>query len=108
MATTSRPTRSDAKEEENDAPAPRRPRVRKRPDPEDSAVVASLTPEPDAPTRAQILARELMGIVLLVASVFIAGALIFERAVPNTSCTNAAGPFGPVGGCVQWSLLGLL
>jgi S-DNA-T family DNA segregation ATPase FtsK/SpoIIIE len=87
--------------------APRKPRVRRRPGPGEADVVASLTPDVEPP-RSNPLARELAGIVLLIFAVFLAGALIFEHAATDRGCTAATGPFGPVGGCVRWGLLGLL
>ena len=92
-----------------DAPSPasRKPRVRRRPDPSEAAVVASLTPEQESP-RPNALKRELVGIVLLIVAVFLGGALIFESVPADAGCLASTGPFGPVGGCVRWGLLGLL
>jgi len=90
------------------APAPRRTRAR-RDQPE--------TEEPAAPTPEELkklarrthLRREVTGITLLLGSLFVAGALVFGRAPTVTeSCFAAGGPFGPVGGCIRWSILGLL
>lgn len=111
LATTTRPIRADSPPE-GDAPAsadarPRRPRVRRRPDPAEADVVASLTPDPEAKPGSP-LARELVGIALLVLAVFLAGALVFEHVPQDARCTAAVGPFGPVGGCIRWTLLGLL
>ncbi len=63
-----------------------------------------------APERiAPPLRSEIRGIILLVGSVFIAGALIFGRAPTGLeSCLDAGGAFGPVGGCIRWSILGLV
>lgn len=98
------------------APAPRRTRVRKRAD----APAASQADAASAragegddvaagtPHRAH-LRNEIAGIVLLVGALFLAGALLFGRApVAAESCLAAGGPFGPVGGCLRWSILGLV
>ena len=87
------------------APAPRRTRARRdkveepAPPPEEIAKAARRTH----------LRREITGIVLLLGAFFIAGALLFGRAPGiDESCFAAGGPFGPVGGCIRWSVLGLL
>jgi S-DNA-T family DNA segregation ATPase FtsK/SpoIIIE len=96
------------------APAPRRTRARK-PEPvaaeatrgseRTSTPAATSAPAP-APSG---LRREIMGIVLLVGSLFVAGALLFGHAPGSfESCTAAGGAFGPVGGCIRWSILGLV
>ena len=55
------------------------------------------------------LRNEITGIVLLVGALFVAGALLFGRApAALESCTAAGGPFGPVGGCIRWSILGVV
>ncbi|MEK0430835.1 MAG: cell division protein FtsK [Gemmatimonadota bacterium] len=55
------------------------------------------------------LRNEITGIVLLVGALFVAGALLFGRSpAALESCTAAGGPFGPVGGCIRWSILGLV
>ena len=96
------------------APAPRRTRARK---PETVAVEATRVPErtstPVATSAAAPapsgLRREITGIVLLVGSLFVAGALLFGRAPGSfESCAAAGGAFGPVGGCIRWSILGLV
>lgn len=98
------------------APAPRRTRVRKRTDAaQTSAGEASGPRAGDAaddaagtPHRAH-LRNEIAGIVLLVGALFLAGALLFGRAPAATeSCLDAGGRFGPVGGCLRWSILGLV
>jgi S-DNA-T family DNA segregation ATPase FtsK/SpoIIIE len=55
------------------------------------------------------LRHEIIGIVLLVGALFVAGALLFGRTPASLeSCAAAGGPFGPVGGCLRWSILGLV
>jgi len=55
------------------------------------------------------LRQEIIGIVLLVGSLFLAGALIFSRTpAPAESCLTVGGAFGPVGGCLRWSILWLV
>ena len=56
--------------------------------------------------RAQ-LQRELAGIALLVVGAFVLGALLLPGSVQG-SCTDATGPFGPVGACTRGALVGLL
>jgi len=47
--------------------------------------------------------------VLLVGSLFLAGALIFSRTpAPAESCLTVGGAFGPVGGCLRWTILWLV
>ena len=93
------------------APAPRRTRVRK-PTVEvaDEPRAVASTPREVAPAPAHSpLRREITGIVLLVGSLFVAGALMFGRAPESfESCRAAGGAFGPVGGCIRWSILGLV
>ena len=103
------------------APKPRRSRVRK--DAPDDALTPTtsrskraepLTPEAEQAADAQaarkrFVLRETSGIALLLGSLFIAGALVFGRAPEYTeSCAAAGGAFGPVGGCIRWSVLGLV
>ena len=58
---------------------------------------------------APTLRHEITGIVLLVGALFLGGALLFGRTPASLeSCTAAGGPFGPVGGCLRWSILGLV
>ncbi|MBM3885753.1 MAG: DUF87 domain-containing protein [Gemmatimonadetes bacterium] len=58
---------------------------------------------------APTLRHEITGIVLLVGALFLTGALLFGRTPASLeSCTAAGGPFGPVGGCLRWSILGLV
>ncbi len=51
------------------------------------------------------LRRELGGIALLLASVFIAGSLLAGGAANNASCTAAGSIFGPIGACLRSSIL---
>src|ERR1035437_10388163 len=68
---------------------------------------------PAAPDHAAIAAqakrshlrRELGGIALLLASVFVAGSLLAGGAVAGQSCSSAGGIFGPVGACLRSSVL---
>ncbi len=55
----------------------------------------------------QSLRREIAGIALLVLATFIGGALLFQSVPVDGSCAAARGVFGPVGGCLKWSLLSL-
>ena len=117
MSPRSRSSRKAAPDQ-NEAERERKPRIRRRPDPKDDAIVASLSPDtpesspaiaagPAQSPRQRALVRELGGIVLLVLAVFLAGSLLFERVPVGGACTAATGPFGPVGGCTHWALLGL-
>ena len=99
------------------APAPRRTRARKPESSEEAPRARTRAPEPVAPSHAapapspagSALRREITGIVLLVGSLFVAGALLFGRAPESfESCGAAGGAFGPVGGCIRWSILGLV
>ena len=54
------------------------------------------------------LRREIAGIALIVLATFIGGALLFQSVPLDGACTAARGVFGPVGGCLKWSLLSLL
>lgn len=100
------------------APKPRRSRVRKDPEPEatpamfaSASIPGNATKEPDAASRDRksFVLREISGIALLLGALFIAGALIFGRTPAFTeSCTDAGAAFGPVGGCIRWSVLGLV
>ncbi len=56
--------------------------------------------------RRQRLIREIAGIGLLLAAIFVAGALAFEHEA--ASCTQGAGIFGPVGSCLRSGLFALL
>jgi S-DNA-T family DNA segregation ATPase FtsK/SpoIIIE len=60
------------------------------------------------PSAASRIARELAGVALLIFAAFVVGALLFERIPENASCADAVGPFGPVGGCTAWAILGFL
>jgi DNA segregation ATPase FtsK/SpoIIIE, S-DNA-T family len=92
------------------APAPRRTRARKADSPASDVPRTPDSSGPERPTAAPSgLRREITGIVLLVGSLFVAGALLFGRAPESLeSCTAAGGAFGPVGGCIRWSILGLV
>ncbi|HRN53722.1 MAG TPA: DNA translocase FtsK 4TM domain-containing protein [Gemmatimonadaceae bacterium] len=89
------------------APKPRRTRARKAEALAESAAQSPASDAPKAePSRAK---REVLGITLLLGSLFIAGALIFGHTPPAAeSCADAGGAFGPVGGCIRWSVLGLV
>jgi DNA segregation ATPase FtsK/SpoIIIE, S-DNA-T family len=106
------------------APKPRRTRVRKDDAAEPlmptrtlSRTTRSAGPADDEP-QAQVVAaaarkrfvfRETSGIALLLGALFVAGALIFGRTpLATESCAAAGGAFGPVGGCIRWSVLGLV
>ncbi|MEP7381455.1 MAG: DNA translocase FtsK [Gemmatimonadota bacterium] len=54
------------------------------------------------------LRREIAGIALVVLAMFVGGALVFQSLPVEGSCAAARGVFGPVGGCLKWSLLSLL
>lgn len=90
------------------APKARRSRVQKS---DDSSKSQRVAPEPPVPVNARsaFIKREVAGIALLLGALFLAGALVFGRAPAwNESCTIAGGAFGPVGGCIRWSILGLV
>jgi len=91
------------------APKVRRTRARKdaaEPTPDASPAPAA---DPSAASKGSRLKSEVAGIVLLLGSLFIAGALIFGRTPAySESCSVAGGAFGPVGGCIRWSVLGLV
>ncbi len=67
-------------------------------------VLGAAEPPPDP--RKQRLVREIAGIGLLLAAIFVAGALAFER--DAASCTQGSGVFGPVGSCLRAGLFALL
>jgi DNA segregation ATPase FtsK/SpoIIIE, S-DNA-T family len=105
------------------APKPRRTRVRKddaeplMPTRTLSRSTRSSAPvEADAPAdvvaaaaRKRFILRETSGIALILGALFVAGALIFGRTpLASESCAAAGGAFGPVGGCIRWSVLGLV
>ncbi len=103
------------------APRPRRTRTRKddtdsaTPTPKPSRIglaAASIDPSEQgvaAAARKRFVLREISGIALLLGALFLAGALIFGRAPTYAeSCGAAGGAFGPVGGCIRWSILGLV
>ncbi len=98
------------------APKPRRSRVRKDEAQADetshvSRLKSQVPPEAELTQHARksFIRREVSGIALILGSLFIAGALIFGREPALTeSCANAGGAFGPVGGCIRWSVLGLV
>jgi len=92
------------------APAPRRTRTRKSDSDADTAP-AGARKDPPSPSGNghSTLRREIMGIVMLVGSLFVAGALVFGRTPESfESCAAGGGAFGPVGGCIRWSILGLV
>ncbi len=70
-------------------------------------------PEPAAPTPEQFaklerrlrLKSEVLGIGLLLGSLFIAGSLLAGGAVENQGCSTTTSIFGPVGSCLRVSLL---
>ena len=71
------------------------------------------TDAPPAPTPEQLIAmarrrhlrRELGGIALMLAAVFVAGSLLAGGAQAGQSCTTAGSIFGPVGSCLRASIL---
>lgn len=92
------------------APKARRSRVKKddnKQEPGSDAAPSIRHPSSvQAPSR---IKTEVAGIALILGSLFIAGALIFGRTpAAAESCTAAGGAFGPVGGCIRWSVLGLV
>jgi S-DNA-T family DNA segregation ATPase FtsK/SpoIIIE len=58
-----------------------------------------------AQARRSHLKRELGGIALLLAAVFIAGSLLAGGAAAGQTCTTAGRIFGPVGSCLRASIL---
>ena len=104
------------------APVPRRTRVRKPATEESSAPslfsdpvaravhgASSASARPEGERAHSPLRREISGIILLVGAIFVAGALLFGRTPGSLqSCSDAGGAFGPVGGCIRWSILGLV
>lgn len=54
------------------------------------------------------LRRELIGIVLLLLAVFVAGTLALQPVAAGTSCWSTGGLFGPVGACLKRGLLALV
>ena len=91
------------------APKVRRTRARKdAAEPSPDALPATAA-EPTAAGKGSRVKSEVAGIVLLLGSLFIAGALIFGRTPAySESCSVAGGAFGPVGGCIRWTVLGLV
>ncbi len=96
------------------APQVRRSRVRK-----DAALVEPKRAEQGGDSskdaavasdaRRRFVKREISGIALLLGALFLAGALLFGHSPEvGGSCTTAGGAFGPVGGCIRWSILGLV
>jgi S-DNA-T family DNA segregation ATPase FtsK/SpoIIIE len=65
--------------------------------PDPAAIVAS--------AKRSHLKRELAGIALLLAAVFIAGSLVAGGAAAGQSCTTAGRIFGPVGSCLRSGIL---
>ena len=51
------------------------------------------------------LRREIGGATLLLAAVFVAGALLAGGSAPGQSCAASGGPFGPVGACIRSAVL---
>ncbi|MBX3173022.1 MAG: hypothetical protein KF709_01290 [Gemmatimonadaceae bacterium] len=99
------------------APQPRRSRIRKaaeEPTPTKGAKGIANEAEHEQQAiardaRKRFVLRETSGIALLLGALFIAGALVFGRTPDYTeSCAAAGGAFGPVGGCIRWSVLGLV
>jgi S-DNA-T family DNA segregation ATPase FtsK/SpoIIIE len=93
------------------APKPRRTRVPKDEVASSVHPPSSVAPEGEVKhsARQSFIKREVSGIALLLGALFIAGALIFGRAPTlSESCSAAGGSFGPVGGCIRWSVLGLV
>lgn len=64
--------------------------------------------DPILQARRAHLRRELGGIALLLAAVFIAGALVSPGAAVGHSCTSAGGIFGPVGACIRSGVIIML
>ena len=53
----------------------------------------------------QVLRRELMAIGLTLLSVFIVGALLFQREAADARCLDATGIFGPAGTYLRCALV---
>ena len=84
--------------------------MKKRPRGKAGKTAVSAPDAADPETRAQHarrahLRRELGGIALLLASVFIAGSLLAGGAASGQSCASAGGIFGPVGSCLRATVL---
>jgi S-DNA-T family DNA segregation ATPase FtsK/SpoIIIE len=105
MATASRPDRG-ADELEPTTRHPRRKRSSRRA--QDSNATESAAAQVVSQAGERTLVRELTAITLLALGVFLIGALALERSVGDGSCVASSGPFGPVGGCVRWTLVSLL
>lgn len=87
-----------------------KPRRRRRPRLVEDEPAATAEPKPSAEelqklARRTHLKREIGGIALLLAAVFIAGSLLAGGASAGQSCTEAGGIFGPVGACLRMSVL---
>ncbi len=71
------------------------------------AAKATATPTP--PRLAPHVKRELLGTALLLAAVFLAGALLVRgTAGSGRACTSSSGFFGPVGACLRLGMLRLV
>ena len=93
------------------APKARRSRGKKDDNKQETGADAapSIRHPSSVPAPASKARTEITGIALILGSLFIAGALIFGRTpAAAESCTAAGGAFGPVGGCIRWSVLGLV
>ena len=69
---------------------------------------ADLAPDPlaiAAHARRKHLRREIGGIALLLAAVFVAGSLLAGGATGSRNCTSGFGIFGPVGSCLRSGIL---
>jgi S-DNA-T family DNA segregation ATPase FtsK/SpoIIIE len=83
---------------------PRKPRAKARKD----SVPAKAAPDAEvlaALKRRTHLRREIGGIALLLAAVFIAGSLVAGGVAAGRSCASAGGVFGPVGACLRSGVL---
>ncbi|HVT40409.1 MAG TPA: hypothetical protein VHE78_15305, partial [Gemmatimonadaceae bacterium] len=83
-------------------PKKSRARVRKETVPAQVAPDAAMVA---AHKRRAHLRREIGGIALLLAAVFIAGSLVAGGAAGGRSCASAGGVFGPVGACLRSGVL---
>lgn len=54
---------------------------------------------------ARLLRRELAAIALILAAVFLVGALVFQRVPENAACLDATGAFGPAGTFTRCALV---
>src|SRR5690349_9390117 len=89
------------------------PKAETKPKSKRPKAIAADAPPPAPPTEEELrrlarrahLRRELTGIALLLASVFIAGSLLAGGAAEGQSCTTAGSIFGPVGSCMRSVIL---